>query len=132
MSSRHRYATRATPWRDKREQRLEIDGHKCRTCGHDGSVWQLEIHHISYDRYGDEDVENDLITLCEPCHKAITSSIRRRVYADRYIGLEFEDLIPTVTTRVEVSTYGMANFELSVEFVESPIDAFRPDRGSDE
>lgn len=127
MSWLHRYAPRATPWRDKRKQRLEIDKHKCRTCGHDGSTWQLEIHHISYERYGDEDVEKDLITLCSSCHKAITESIRRRVYADRYIGLEFEDLVPTVTTRIEVN-YGMANFELSVDFIGSDVASQRSDR----
>ena len=131
MSWLHRYAPRATPWRDKRRQRLEIDGHKCRTCGHDGSIWQLEIHHISYERWGDEDVEKDLITLCEPCHKAITDVIRRRRYGD-YVNVEFEDLVPTVTTRIEVNTYGMANIDLSVEFIGSVTDAFRPDGGSDE
>lgn len=131
MSSKHQYATRAVPWPEKRKQRLQVDGHKCRTCGHDGSTWGLEIHHISYDRWGDEDVENDLITLCSSCHKAITESIRRRVYADRYIGLEFEDLVPTVTTRVEVN-YGMANVELSVDFIGSVADAFRADGRSDE
>lgn len=78
MSWLHRYAPRATPWRDKRRQRLEIDGHKCRTCGHDGSTWQLEVHHVSHERFGNEDVEHDLITLCSSCHNAIEESKARR------------------------------------------------------
>ena len=31
----------------------------------------LQVHHLSYDHVGDEDVYNDLITLCKYCHQSI-------------------------------------------------------------
>jgi len=51
-------------WQVKRQQRLEKDNHHCRRCY---STTQLTIHHLTYDRFGNEDLD-DLITLCEPCH----------------------------------------------------------------
>ena len=60
-----------------RAARLEYDGHRCRTCRHDGSAWCLEVHHLTYDRIGHEDLA-DLITLCRQCHEAVTDIMRRR------------------------------------------------------
>jgi hypothetical protein len=76
-------------WAEKRMARLEIDGHKCQTCFHDGAQWRLEVHHKTYERLGDEDVQKDLITLCCDCHAAITSVIRERRYADKPILVSF-------------------------------------------
>lgn len=67
-------------WACKRAERLEIDGHQCQTCLHDGTLWRLEVHHKTYERLGDEDVARDLITLCCQCHEAVTSVIRSRRY----------------------------------------------------
>ena len=90
MAGYHEYI--ASPaWRATRAQRLAIDGHKCRTCGHDGSIWRLQVHHISYARLGAEDVQQDLITLCSSCHSAITEAERRRRKA-RALAPAFEDL----------------------------------------
>jgi len=85
------YEYMASPaWRAVRAQRLALDGHKCRTCGHDGSVWPLTVHHVSYARLGAEDVQEDLLTLCSSCHSAITEAARRRRKA--VAGAVFEDL----------------------------------------
>ena len=73
-------------WFDKRRQRLEIDKYECRTCGNKD---QLTVHHKcdgkpggynSYTKIPNESVEDDLTTLCEDCHEAITNAIR----SDRY------------------------------------------------
>lgn len=56
-------------WKRKREQRLEIDGHKCVLCGateRQGST--LNVHHLTYDNMYQEDVQHDLVTLCRTCH----------------------------------------------------------------
>ena len=63
-------------WKHKRLLRLKVDRFKCRTCG---ETENLECHHVTYDRLGNEDLE-DLITLCKACHKAITNVIRDRRY----------------------------------------------------
>lgn len=52
-------------WRKTREKRLQIDGRVCAVCG---SGKDLNVHHISYRNIGNEDIENELITLCHPCH----------------------------------------------------------------
>ena len=67
-------------WACKRQERLEVDGHQCQTCLHDGSLWRLEVHHKTYERFMHEDVQRDLITLCCQCHEAVTSVIRSRRY----------------------------------------------------
>ena len=55
-------------WRKVREARLIIDGYQCCECG---SAKNLEVHHITYDNLGDEDIERDLITLCRSCHERL-------------------------------------------------------------
>lgn len=54
-------------WMRKRDQRLKMDNHKCVTpmCFTTGP---FDVHHKSYSNVGDEDVENDLVTLCRNCH----------------------------------------------------------------
>lgn len=53
-------------WERKRWQRLEIDNFQCYRCK---SGQNLCVHHINYPEvWGEEDVENDLVTLCSTCH----------------------------------------------------------------
>jgi len=64
-------------WQQKRGRRLKKDEFRCVNCG---SNVGLEVHHVSYDRLGDECVD-DLRTLCAVCHARVTarsSSLRRR------------------------------------------------------
>jgi 5-methylcytosine-specific restriction endonuclease McrA len=51
-------------WFAKRQQRLEIDDHRCRKCGHNDA---LQVHHLKYDNLGNEPM-GDLVTLCDRCH----------------------------------------------------------------
>ncbi len=87
------YISSSPVWAEKREARKEIDGHKCRTCHHDGSQHRLEVHHATYDNFGHEDVENDLITLCVRCHDAITNVTRQRRYEGKIISVDDSDLV---------------------------------------
>ena len=109
-------------WAAKRAARLEIDNHRCRTCGHTGEQWPLQVHHVTYERLGNEDVENDLITLCASCHEAITNVIRSRRYEGR--SYEVSPVSTTITTRIEVN-YGMANAQVQVDFIGGPDHAQR-------
>lgn len=52
-------------WKQKREQRLAMDGNKCQVCG---AVDGLEVHHLTYRNLGHEEMD-ELITLCRDCHK---------------------------------------------------------------
>ena len=89
----HKYISSSPVWAEKREARKKIDGNKCRTCHHDGSQYRLEVHHATYENFGHEDVENDLITLCVRCHDAITSVTRQGRYEDRIISVDDSDLV---------------------------------------
>lgn len=55
-------------WARIRDQRLKIDGYRCRHCGCNDRE-HIRVHHINYPAvWGTEDVWLDLITLCKNCH----------------------------------------------------------------
>lgn len=56
-------------WKLVSEQAKERDGQKCRICG---ATESLHVHHITYDRFGFEEID-DLTTLCKDHHELITS-----------------------------------------------------------
>ena len=67
---------RSQKWELKRQQRLKIDEFKCAMCGRPAATCKngsLQIHHISYKRLTNEDVFEDLVSLCPRCHKLIHS-----------------------------------------------------------
>lgn len=53
-------------WQSLRQDRLTIDEFKCRLCH---ATKHLHVHHANYDNLGAENVQVDLITLCEGCHE---------------------------------------------------------------
>jgi hypothetical protein len=60
-------------WQEKRRMRLAFDDYECRNCH---STRRLQVHHWYYWREGKsilgrEQME-DLVTLCVPCHLAMT------------------------------------------------------------
>lgn len=87
-------------WQEKRAARLVIDNHECQTCMHDGSVYQLEVHHKTYERFGEENVAQDLITLCSECHEAITNVIRARRYKKKDLGCNY--IVPIISKRKDI------------------------------
>ena len=54
-------------WKEKREDRIILDGYKCRMCG---SAKNLVVHHITYENAPNEDMF-DLVTLCKACHNEL-------------------------------------------------------------
>jgi len=56
-------------WKNKRAMALERAGYKCQRCGFSKWSKKLEVHHLTYDRFGNE-IPEDLMVLCEDCHKA--------------------------------------------------------------
>lgn len=73
--------TKSPEWKIKREQRLEKDNHKCRTC-ENIEGFPVQVHHKTYINLGNEPME-DLITVCTACHDALTDRIRRGRYTER-------------------------------------------------
>jgi len=64
-------------WKAKRTAFFESDFHKkytrkgyftCYACDCDPP---LDLHHRTYENFGNEDIENDLVPVCRKCHEAI-------------------------------------------------------------
>jgi len=62
----YRRYLQSTEWGAKRGAALNRDQFTCRRCK--TSTLNLEVHHLTYDRAGFEDL-GDLITLCCRCHR---------------------------------------------------------------
>ena len=65
-------------WKQKVQQRAEIDNFQCCMCGSRGTMNnKLNCHHITYRNIYHEDVYKDLLTLCENCHKSVHIMMNR-------------------------------------------------------
>lgn len=77
-------------WQRRRQQRLDLDGHRCQGCGITAAQllqlgWpSLQVHHknagppnYTYPSFGNEQM-SDLLTLCSECHDGITNSVRNQ------------------------------------------------------
>lgn len=62
--ARHRAYLRGAAWRQRRRAALERAGGRCMDCG---SRKRLQVHHLTYKRWGNEDAR-DLRVLCSRCH----------------------------------------------------------------
>lgn len=54
-----------------KEMVLNRDGYTCQCCRGKHKDSKLEVHHIIYRSLGGSDEEDNLITLCHTCHKAL-------------------------------------------------------------
>ena len=77
------YITSAA-WRNSpaRMAELAASNYRCRGCNLPAGETELQVHHRTYENFGNEAV-GDLTTLCIECHPAITDIIRRRRYSVR-------------------------------------------------
>lgn len=66
---------RSPKWKKTRNQRIQFDQGRCQNCG---APVNLQVHHLSYDRLGDENVKSDLKTLCVDCHRKVERLKRRK------------------------------------------------------
>jgi 5-methylcytosine-specific restriction endonuclease McrA len=55
-------------WTKKRTEKMIEAKYKCEECGASRMDIYLQVHHLSYDRLGREEMR-DLLVLCENCHK---------------------------------------------------------------
>lgn len=53
-------------WNKKRKLAFKLFKRECQRCG---ATRQLHVHHKTYERFKDENVETDLSILCKKCHK---------------------------------------------------------------
>lgn len=113
-------------WREKRQQRLNLDGYRCVVCKGDGSEYQLEVHHITYEHFGDEDVLHDLITVCSRCHTLFTEVQRRDKYERRAVSLSV-DINESLVNQRKGYDRGMENSSLQIDIRLSDARPLRAD-----
>lgn len=67
---RRRYESyMASPnWRKRRQTALKLAGYRCQGCGVTSADERLEVHHLTYERFGHEN-DADLVVLCRDCHR---------------------------------------------------------------
>ena len=58
-------------YEELREEVLRRDGWRCQACG---SMRNLEVHHQKYRSHSGEDRADNLITLCNACHRSAHES----------------------------------------------------------
>ena len=104
-------------WSRKRLERLKIDNHTCRVCHHQGDEYSLHVHHSTYKRLGDENVETDLITVCSLCHDAIHNMLTGRKNGRKELHV---DIVIERVEKKERLYYGVENRKLPVGRVDSP------------
>ena len=59
-------------WLSVREERKKIDNYRCILCG---SSENINVHHLSYENIGEENIYLDLLTLCKRCHFLLHDAI---------------------------------------------------------
>ena len=52
-------------WRERRKELMEEAGGICADCGDKAT----QLHHLNYDNLGEEELDVDVIALCNACHK---------------------------------------------------------------
>jgi len=77
-------------WRLQRAYRIELAGGRCEECG---ATRLLQAHHNTYDRVGEELLE-DLDVLCRPCHER-EHGIEPEVHPMAASRTSFSDLVTT-------------------------------------
>lgn len=71
-------------WRQKAQQRLKIDGHRCQMCGAGTDETPLSVHHINYRTFRRENPLTDLVSVCPSCHEKIHCLMCRITGYDNY------------------------------------------------
>lgn len=67
---------RTSHWQDLRAIVRARDHNQCQTCWLTGKEATLDVHHRTYQRVGGEWLD-DLVLLCQDCHKAIHDHVWR-------------------------------------------------------
>lgn len=81
MSLDYQKYLNSSKWGKKRQELFDSRGEACEQCGFE---YYLHVHHLNYENFGDEKLE-DLQILCHRCHLS-----KHDVYFDKFIKCEPE------------------------------------------
>lgn len=63
----YREYLKSDDWRERRKELMEEADWCCSSCGEKAT----QLHHLSYGNLGEEELEVDVVALCNNCHKEI-------------------------------------------------------------
>ena len=52
-------------WKERRKELMEEANGECSECGDKAT----ELHHLNYNKLGYEELDEDVVALCNECHK---------------------------------------------------------------
>lgn len=70
-------------WAELRNVILERDGYECQRCGATAAEAVLDVHHLTYEQFGNE-AYDDLQTLCRECHEEADEERRWEARVEAY------------------------------------------------
>lgn len=89
----------SSEWKRKRELVLIRDNYACRCCE---ETQGLQVHHRHYRNLGCEELD-DLTTLCQRCHDAITNVQRGDKWSTKFSTISVEITKEVIRARYEFS-----------------------------
>ncbi len=78
----YNYYIKSEQWRIKRTEILKSRGKVCEVCGQNLTNIPAHVHHKTYNNLGDEH-PNDLLIVCEDCHKAIHEELTKKLFQQK-------------------------------------------------
>lgn len=76
QEEKYREYISSAQWRRVASAAVERAGGKCQRCGISKWTQKLEVHHLTYERFGRE-MPSDLLVVCRDCHQ-VEDGIRRK------------------------------------------------------
>ena len=78
QTEQYREYIRSEEWKSKAAERIALD-QMCVMCHRPlDKIRKVQVHHITYERLGHENIYTDLCTLCGSCHAKIHNYYNRR------------------------------------------------------
>lgn len=94
-------------WQRIRKATLKRAGYKCQYCGRRNCV--LQVHHLTYERFGGKEKPRDLRVACEACHP-IADNVRRylkglETFMSKKYGEQWQDAFTLQQAKVQFDTW---------------------------
>jgi hypothetical protein len=113
-------------WQTVRQKRLDFDDHKCVVC----KAPATSVHHLRYpEKFGEEDIVNDLISVCKTHHPLFDNLERWTRYEKRQ---HVVTPIPDTITQERSFSHGKSSSNLQADLIGPANHAQRRDGRSNQ
>lgn len=96
----HEYL-KSSHWRNFKKRYFASHPRLCAVCG---SSEKIELHHVSYERLGNEREDSDVKPLCRPCHEVthllVDTGVPLRTAHARLKNLDFDPMRPKPRVKI--------------------------------